>query len=356
MSNRKQVEELRKQMAAADKETLRILEKRAKMAREIGRLTKDEPQAVVSLTCSDIEAFVADATGDLPTESVYHIFRSIHAACASLEGPTRVAFVGAEGSLGHVAARQVFGAGVQAQAHDVLSAAFDEVTRGRVDFALVPYETSYEGPVASTILALKQTDLVVVGKREIAASVALMNKTGNEADVEKVYATSHDHLHCGAFLSSRIPRASIIDVRSPSIACQFAAEDHGGAAICYEPIGDLHGLNMLIRAVGDQHDLRMRFAIVGTRPAPRSGNDVTSMVMTLSDEPGSLLAVLSDFANRGINVKNIMSRPMPGEVWDYIFYIDVVGHATDRSIVSALDDIRKHTKFLKVIGSYPAHC
>lgn len=356
MSNRKQVEELREKMAAADKEALRILESRARMAREIGKLTRDEAHPPTLPDRKRLDDLAAEASGDLPKESIQLVFKSVYAACASLEGPTRVAFVGAEGSLGHVAARQVFGAGVRAQAVESAGNAFDELARGRADYALAPYESSHEGPVLSTILALKQTDLVVVGQCEIPANVALMSRTGNQADVEKIYSSAYDHAHCEAFLSARIPRAAIIDVRSPSIACQFAAEDHGGAAITHEQIGDLHGLTVILPNVGDHHDLRMRYAVVGTRPSPRSGDDITSMVFTLSDEPGALLAVLSDFANRGINVKNIMSRPAPGEDWDYIFYIDVVGHATDRSIVAALDDIRKHTKFFKVIGSYPAHC
>jgi chorismate mutase/prephenate dehydratase len=356
MSNRKKVDQLREQMAAADKEVLRILETRAKLAREVGSLTKDEPSSPHVLDRAHLDGLLEQATGDLPRDSAKQIFKTIHAACASLEGPARVAFVGAEGALGHVATRQVFGAGVQALACESPAAALDELSRGRVDFAIVPYETSHEGPVLSTILALKQTDLVVSGLCELAAGVALLSRTGNQADVEKVYATAHDHAHCEAFLQSRIPRASIIDVRSPSVACQFAAEDHGGAAIAHEQMGDVHGLSVVIGNIGDQHDLRMRYAMVGTRPSPRSGKDVTSMVFTLNNEPGALLAVLNDFAKRGINVKNIMSRPVPGEVWDYIFYIDVLGHATDRSLVAALDEIRKHTKFFKVIGSFPTHC
>ena len=356
MSNRKQVEQLRDQMAAADKEILRILEKRAKMARQIGSLTKDESISPSLLDRTRVDELLEETSGDLPKESVQQIFKTIYAASASLEGPTRVAFVGSDGGLAHVATRSVFGAGVQAHTHDSASAAFDELARGRVDFALAPYETSHDGPVLSTILALKQTDLVVIGQCEIAAGVSLMSRTGNQADIEKVYASAHDHAHCEAFLASRIPRASIIDVRSPSIACQFAAEDHGGAAIAHEQFGSVHGLSVVIPNVGDQHDLRMRYAVVGTRPSVRTGKDITSMVFTLNDEPGALLAVLGDFAKRGINVNNIMSRPVPGEVWDYIFYIDVVGHATDRSIVAAFDDIRKHTKFFKVIGSYPTQC
>ncbi|MCU0693935.1 MAG: ACT domain-containing protein [Polyangiaceae bacterium] len=356
MANRKQVEELRKSMDAADVEILRMLEQRAKLAREIAALHRDQPPVPAIPERQRLDRLQELATGDLPVESVRMVFKVVHAACASLEGPTRVAYVGAEGGFGHAAARQMFGVGVEAMPAESPGQAFDELARGRVDFALALYETSHEGPVLSTVLALKQTDLVVTGLCEMTAALSLMSRTGNLADIEKVYASAYDRAQCQALIAEKLPRASIVDVRSPSIACQSAGEDNGAAAIAHDEIGELHGLQMVIPNIADQHELRMRYAIVGTRPSPRSGKDITSMVFTLRDEPGALLAVLGDFAKRGVNVKNIMSRPVLGEMWDYIFYIDVVGHATDRALVAALDDIRKHTRFFKLIGSYPTHC
>jgi chorismate mutase/prephenate dehydratase len=287
---------------------------------------------------------------------VKQIFKAIYAACASLERPARVAVVGVEGSLGYVAARQVFGGGAQPSFCDSPSAALEEVTRGRAEFALVPFESSHEGTVVSSILALMQTDLVVSAICELAAGVALLNHTGNPEDIEKIYATAHDRVHCESFLHKRIPRATIIDVRSPAIGCRFAVEDHGGATIAHEQMGDIHGLTIAIANIGEQHDLRMRYAVVGTRLSSRTGKDTTSIVFTLNDQPGALAAVLNDFATRGINVKSIMSRPVPGEKWDYVFYLDVHGHASDRGLVIALDEIRKYTKLMKIIGSFSTHC
>jgi chorismate mutase/prephenate dehydratase len=355
MADRRQIEEIRSRMAEVDLDILRLLEQRARLAREIGALGDDTGNPVLQQR-ERLDAVQRAATGDLPAESVRAVFRAVHAACAALEGPTRVAFVGVDGSFGAVATRQMFGPGVRAIPTESAAAALDELARGRVDFAVAPYETSQEGPVLSTILALKQTDLMVIGQCEIAAGVALLSRTGNLNDIEKVYASAHDHANSHVFLNTSLPRASVIDVRSPTIACQFAAEDHGGAAIAHETIGDAHGLVVVLPNVGDEPDLRMRYAVIGTRPSPRTGEDVTSLVFTLSDEPGALLAVLGDFAKRGINVKNVMSRPAPGEGWDYVFYMDVMGHATDRAIVAALDEIKKNTRFLKVLGSYPTRC
>jgi chorismate mutase/prephenate dehydratase len=163
-------------------------------------------------------------------------------------------------------------------------------------------------------------------------------------------------VNCQAFLNSKLPRASVIDVRSPWIACQFAAEDHGGAALAHESIGDLHKLSVVLSNVGDTPDLRIRYALIGSRPSPRTGQDMTSIIFTVNDEPGALLNALGHFSERGINLKNVISRPVPGESWEYLFYIEVVGHVTDRAVIASLDVMKKNTKFLRVLGSYPTHC
>ena len=352
MADRKQAGDLRNQMAEIDLEILGLLERRAHLAKEAGKLGEGSAMPLTR-EHERLRQLVGTASGELPIESVRTIFKAVFAACASLEGPTRVSFVGNDGSLGYVAARQLFGPGVRSIGHESAAQALDELIRGRVEYAIAPYETSAEGPVISTVLALKQTDLMVVGQCELSAGLSLMSRTGNLADIEKVYACAHDRANCQVFLNTSLPRASVIDVRSPALACQFAAEDHGGAAIAHPAVGDLHQLEVVVPNVGDEPELRMRYALIGTRPAPRTGHDVTSIVFTVNDEPGALLSVLGHFAKRGVNLKNIMSRPVPGELWDYVFYVQVVGHVTDRALVSALDEIKKNTKFIKVLGSYP---
>lgn len=355
MTSRKEIERLRKEMAEGDLEVLRALEKRARLSRALGKLTG----GAVPATLADRERIAAlekASEGDLPHESIRTVFRSVYAAFNSLERPTRVAYVGTDGSLGFVSARQIFGASVQATGYETAAQALDEASRGRVDYALAPYESSVEGPLIGTILALKQTDLMIVGQCELNAGMSLLSRTGNLADVEKVYASAQDRVACQSFLNTRLPRASVIDVRSPHIACQFAAEDHGGAALAHETVGDLHNLQTILSNVGDIPDLRIRYAVIGSRPSSRTGQDVTSVVFTVNDEPGALLSAIAHFAEKQINLKNVISRPLPGEGWEYLFYIEIVGHITDRPITSAIEVMKKSTKFLRVLGSYPTHC
>jgi chorismate mutase/prephenate dehydratase len=106
--------------------------------------------------------------------------------------------------------------------------------------------------------------------------------------------------------------------------------------------------------VRDGGDEKVRYAVVGTRPSSRTGNDLTAIVFAVQDAPGSLLDVLKQFAERGISLTKIQSRPAPGEAWAYIFFVECTGHATDRGLVTAIEEIKRLTKFFKVLGSYPA--
>ena len=111
---------------------------------------------------------------------------------------------------------------------------------------------------------------------------------------------------------------------------------------------------MARRKVLDAGGERVRYAVVGSRPSGRTGDDVTSLVFSVQDAPGSLLDVLKIFAERGINLSNIQSHPVQGETWTYLFYVDMVGHFTDRPLVMAFEEMKRMTRFFKILGSYPA--
>jgi chorismate mutase/prephenate dehydratase len=290
----------------------------------------------------------------MPQDSLADVFREIYAACLPLELPVRVAYVGGEGGAGHAAARARFGGASDLAAAESTAAALDEVTRKRAEFAVVPFETTAEGPVQSTIVALMTSDLRIAEVLDATFDLHLMNKTGKFADVEKIVATAPDHALCQRFLAGLTPRPSLIDVKSPLTACRMAAEDHGAAAIAIETFGLQLGLEIARRNIRDSGGDRVRHAVVGTRPSSRTGEDVTSLIFSVQDAPGSLLDVLKVFAERGINLGNIQSHPMKGEAWSYLFYVETTGHFTDRPLVMAFEEMKRITRFFRVLGSYPA--
>lgn len=352
---RREVDELRQEIGKLDAQLLTSLERRAKLSKKIGELRSNMPSIVMLPERGQLDAIVAKATGgDIPPEALREIFREIHATCFSLEHPVKVSFFGLEGAFAHAAARSRFGVVAEYTACESIHAALDEVTRQRASYAVVPYETRTDGLMQATIAALTESDLKIVGCFETVVNLQLASKAGSVAEIEKVYASAKDRAHCQRFLAAEIPGAQVMDVRTPMGACQLAASDPRSAALAHESIAAQHGLEVLVRNVRDEGEERVRYAMIGTRPSSRTGSDLTAIVFAVSDSPGALHEMLKQFAERGVNLTKIQSRPTSTESWQYLFFVEVQGHATDRPIVGAIEEVRRHSKFFKVLGSYQA--
>jgi chorismate mutase/prephenate dehydratase len=233
--------------------------------------------------------------------------------------------------------------------HDAL----EEVQRQRAAFCMFPFDSSVDGLILPAVFALAETDLALVAERTGPARLCLMTASGGGSGVERVIATSLAHAASEQFRKREYPNAVVVDVRSPMEAAAEAHADPKSAAIVAEATGRARGLEVAQENVGNQSDLRYRYGIVGSRPASRSSNDTTCLLFSLDDAPGTLFQVLRHFAERGINLKKIQSRPVRGASWDYVFYVEVAGHNTDRAVVTALEAVKGSTKYLKLLGSFP---
>ncbi len=350
---RREVEDLRKEIGKVDAQLLAALERRAKLSKKVGEARKSIALPIALPERAQVEAIVAGATAaDLPPEALREIFREIVATCYSLETPVVVAYTGLEGAFGHAAARTRFGLVAEYTSCETVALTLDEVARQRAAYAVVPYETRSDGLMQVTIAALTPSDLKIVACFETVVNLQLASKAGSLAEIEKVYGTARDRAHSQHFLAAELPGAQVMDVKTPMLACQLAAADPRSAALAHESIAAQHGLETLKRNVRDEGEERVRYAIIGTRPSSRSGGDLTAIVFAVNDSPGALHEVLRQFAERGVNLTKIQSRPTPGEDWHYVFFIEVQGHATDRPIVGAIEEVRRHSKFFKVLGSY----
>ncbi len=349
--HKRDTDQLRREIAELDAQLLALLEARARNALKIGELRKDQPPVMPLAERSTVHALLERASGDMPAESLREIFREVLAACLALEQPAKVAYPGPEGGVAHAVARAHFGVSSSYVAAETTAGVLEEVARRRADFALVPYETHSEGPVQATIVALTASELRIVAVFEASPSLHLLNRTGNTADIDKIYATPADRALSERSLGE-IGKASILDVKSPLVACQLASEDHGAAALASEAFGTQLGLTVARRNVRDRAE-RIRYAVVGTRPSSRTGEDLTALVFSVRDGPGALLDVLKGFAEHGINLTKIHSRPDETEGWSYLFFLEVAGHVTERALITALEEVKRRTKFFKVLGSYP---
>lgn len=270
----------------------------------------------------------------------------------SIAAPLRVAYCGTEGGFCHQMTRARFGADAVLTECATVADALDEVRRQRASFATFPFDSSVDGLILPAIFALAETDLVLVAERIMPAMLCLMGQSGG-GPIERVVASSTAHAASERFRKREFPGVLVLDVRSATEAARVAREDPRTAAVVPEACGRENELIVLKENVGDEPELRYRYGIVGSRPASRTGTDTTCLLFSLDDAPGTLFQVLGHFAERSINLKKIQSRPVRGASWDYIFYVEVAGHITDRPVVTALEAMKGSTKYLKLLGSFP---
>jgi chorismate mutase/prephenate dehydratase len=352
-AHKRDVDKLRQTIATLDEELLALLEKRAHAARSIGELRRGTAPTLPLDGHASIEAVIQRSHGELSAESLRAIFREIQSACVGLELPVRVAVLGPEGGACYAAAREQFGLWVACLPTANADEALDAVARQRAEFAVLPYETSTHGPVQATIASLTQHDLRIGLVHDSAPNLHVMNRSGKLQEIQKVYATAADRALASQSLTE-LGQVAIIDVKSPLVACQLAAEDPNAAALASSGTGAMLGLEIARRSMLDDGHGRVRYAIIGPRPSPRTGDDRTAVVFDLDDAPGALLLALGQFTEHGVNLVRVQSRAVQGDGWTYLFFVEAAGHATDRQVVSAFDGVKRLTKHFKVLGSYPA--
>ncbi len=352
--SKREIDELRRQLASIDAQLLVALDKRAKASKAIGALLREHPPQLSLNDRPQIEALVARSAGDMPAPSLRAIFGAVYAACLGLQAPSTVAYLGPEGAAGHSVAKEHFGESATCVGCPSAMLALEEVSRQRASFAILPYETSAEGPVHATLVAIAASELRIAQVIEAIPNLHLFGRTGELHDLRKIYAMPSDRRLAHSSLES-IGKFEMLDVESPAVACRMAAEESGAGALASATTGSEAGLEVAYKNVLDRRHERLRYAIVSTRPSSRTGDDATALVFTLAAGSGVLLDALQKLAERGIGLTRIQSCPVEAEGWAYQFFLEIVGHATDRQLVSALEEVKRLAKFFRVLGSYPAN-
>jgi chorismate mutase/prephenate dehydratase len=234
-----------------------------------------------------------------------------------------------------------------------IAGVFAEVAKGLVDVGVVPIENSTEGVVNSTLDVFMDSDLTISAEIVVAVSHCLLTRSGTLEGIQKVYSHPQALAQCRAWLAGNLPQAALIEVASTALAARLAKDDPASAAVASELAARLYDLKIAKSKIEDEARNVTRFLVIGREPAKPSGSDKTSIMFSVKDEPGILYRVLESLASRGVNMTRIESRPSRKRAWDYVFFIDVDGHAEDAGIKGALSALRGACAFMKVLGSYP---
>jgi prephenate dehydratase len=271
---------------------------------------------------------------------------------------TRVAYMGPEGSFSEEAARREFPDGAELVGFPDIPAVISALGHKLVDAAVVPIENSIEGSINVTLdeLIHDESPPPIVAERNLPVRHHLIARPGTGlSDIERVVSIPVAVAQCRHFMLEQLPQVQILPALSTSAAVQSLVHSVRIAAIGNERAAQLYGMEIISRDIQDGDDNTTRFVVLGGQPAAPTGKDKTSICCSIAeDRPGSLMAILAEFANRGLNLTKIESRPTRGGLGKYFFLIDVEGHQADPEVAAALEGVRRRSHILKVLGSYPA--
>jgi prephenate dehydratase len=269
---------------------------------------------------------------------------------------TRYAFLGPSGTFTEEALLSMGIQGLETVACPSIEEVFATVEAGSAEAGIVPIENSVEGSVNATLDALAFESTLTI-HREVVLDInhALIAESGAKSDeIEVVASHPHATAQCRRWLAEHLPGCTIAAANSTAEAVQRAVAEHGVAAVGTRVAAQIHGGEILADSIGDYADNKTRFVVVGRSIAERTDNDKTTLALFMyEDRPGALLMILSEFAYGNINLTKIQSRPTKRALGEYMFFVDLQGHAEDPAVALALDCLRLKLREVKVLGSYP---
>lgn len=349
--------ELRDKIDAIDADILRLLNQRASCALDVAK-TKVAQGEQGTFYRPDRESLVlrriqALNQGPLQDETAIRFFREIMSACLALEKPLDVAFLGPEGTFTQQAAFKHFGHAVNTVPAASINEIFNAVETGLCQFGVVPVENSTEGVISHTLDSLLASSLKICGEVEIRVQQNLLGLAENLADITVVYSHQQSLAQCRQWLDQHLPNVKRMAVSSNAEAARLAAVDKSVAAIAGITAAEVYQLPIIEKNIEDVANNTTRFIIIGQQTPVSTGKDKTSLVVSTGNKPGALYRTLEPFASFGVDMVNIESRPSHQGLWDYVFFIDIQGHADDEQVAKALASLQEKVNMLKILGSYP---
>ena len=352
------LQELRRQIDALDAQILDLLTQRAHVVQEVGH-SKTRTQTKFFSPERERQIFerLEEANqGPLPPTAVRAIFREILSGMRALEAQIRVAHLGPAGTFSHQAALDKFGTSSELKAADTIPDVFALVERGEADYGVVPVENSTEGIIPYTLDMFheKGTRLKICAEVYVPVVHNLASNTETLSEIQRLYAHPQAYAQSRNWIRDNLGTSiEVIDATSNSKAATLAAADPTSAAITTSIASELYGIPLLAQHIEDSPHNATRFLVIGHKVALPTGRDKTSILFSVKDKVGALYEMLQTFKQAGLNLTKIESRPTKKRAWEYIFFVDFLGHQSDAAVKKALGLLSEQCTRLKILGSYP---
>lgn len=348
--------ELRAQVDGIDAEIIKLLGKRMNISRQIGQEKKSAGRPIVDRTRDrQVMARVrelAEREG-IRAQDIEHIYSMVIRASKAVQG-VEVGYQGEPGAYSQEAAVSFFGPSIETGPFDTLEEVFKAVEDGALTYGIVPVENSQVGSITRCYDLLLDSNVMVSGETLVRVTHCLIANPGVPLEgVKRVYSHPQALGQCQGYLKQL--GVEVVPAYDTAGSVRMIKEEKimDGAAIASARAAEIYEMNILAREIEDNHNNTTRFFVLSRQDSAPTGSDKTSVVFMLQHRPGTLYEALRVFAGREINLTKIESRPTRQKPWEYNFYLDFEGHREDPAVREALEQLKLHTLFLKVLGSYP---
>lgn len=346
---------LRAQIDKLDLQILELLNKRAAVAGQIGKLKANQGGEVFSAAREEevLQNVLAANPGPLSEVIIKSIFRELISGSRAVQKVQRVSFLGPYYSYSHLAALERFGEAVAYNPTVTIGSVFEEVVRKHADYGVVPLENSTDGRVVETLDMFIRTPQV-----RICAEIRLrvhhhLLANCPQSEIRRVYSKSEALSQCRTWLSKNLPQATAHPVASTADAAKLAQSEPYAAAIASRKAAVNYGLNIVCQCIEDSPFNETRFAVIGPTDSDKTGHDKTAMMFQIRHRPGALADVLAIFKAHRINLTWIESFPCRDAKGEYVFFIDFDGHREDPRVKRAIAAMNQMCEQVHVLGSFP---
>lgn len=349
------IPEHRKAIDNLDEQLIRLLSERTRHVLAIGELKRKDGEEIYA---PHRERAVLDRVarlnpGPMTADQLSAIYREIMSSALALEKTLSIAYLGPEATFTHQAAIRRFGSSLYYAAQKTIADVFNDVQKGRADYGVVPVENSTEGVVTHTLDMFVDSDLKIVSQIILPIQYCLARAPKAAENIKRLHIHPQALGQCRRWVQQNLPGAEILEASSNARSAELASKDRGAAAVTGFLAAERYGLEILDQDIQDNSANATRFLVLGRQCSPPTGQDRTSLMISVTDKVGALHEALAAFRRAKINLTKIESRPSKRKAWEYFFFIDCDGHAEDKKVATAIKNLSKHCNFVKILGSYP---
>jgi chorismate mutase/prephenate dehydratase len=337
-----------------DTQIVELLNKRTRHVLAIGEIKLKAGEEIYAphRERAVFERVCARNSGPMTNEQLRSIYREIMSSALALEKTMIIAYLGPEATFTHQAAIRRFGSSLNYASQKTIADVFTEVGKKRADYGVVPVENSTEGVVTHTLDMFVDSDLKIVSQIVLPVQQCLMSNSPR-TQIKKLYAHPQSLAQCRGWIQNHLPRVEIVETSSNARSAELAAKEKHAAALGGILAADKYGLRILEQDIQDNAANATRFLVLGRQCSPPTGDDRTSLMVSVADKSGALHQAIAAFRRFKINMTKIESRPSKRKAWEYFFFIDCAGHYQDAKVAKAIKLLGEHCNFVKILGSYP---